>query len=855
LSSANYTLSANVENLTLTGVAAINGTGNELDNIITGNAAINTLSGEGGNDTLLGNAGNDVLNGGAGNDTLNGGLGADNMAGGTGDDTYVVDNVLDVVTENLNEGIDLVTSGVSYTLSANLENLTLTGAGNINGTGNGLDNIITGNGAANVLNGLGGNDILDGGLGNDNMAGGVGNDTYVVDSALDVVTELAGGGTDLVMGSVSYTLGANVENLTLTGTGNINGTGNVLNNVLIGNSGNNVLNGLAGADSMAGGAGNDSYVVDNVLDVVSENADEGTDLVSSAVSYVLGANLENLTLTGVANINGTGNALNNLILGNSGNNTLNGGDGNDILIGNAGNDIMIGGAGDDAYVIDSVAEVVTELAGGGVDRIVSSFSYALGANIENLTLFGLTNINGVGNALDNVIVGNSGNNILLGGAGVDAMAGGAGNDTYGVDNVLDTVTELAGGGVDIVSSSVSFALGANIENLFLTGAADINGTGNTLNNVMTGNSGANVLDGGLGNDNMAGGVGNDTYVVDSALDVVTELAGGGTDLVMGSVSYTLGANVENLTLTGTGNINGTGNVLNNVLIGNSGNNVLNGLAGADSMAGGAGNDSYVVDNVLDVVSENADEGTDLVSSAVSYVLGANLENLTLTGVANINGTGNALNNLILGNSGNNTLNGGDGNDILIGNAGNDIMIGGAGDDAYVIDSVAEVVTELAGGGVDRIVSSFSYALGANIENLTLFGLTNINGVGNALDNVIVGNSGNNILSGGLGADTLTGGLGADRFLFNTAPGAGNVDTMTDFVSGQDVIALSATVFTAFAGQVGNTVGLSANLTYNAGTGVLAYDADGAGAGAAVDVAVIGSPTHPATLGNDFLIVA
>ncbi len=199
---------------------------------------------------------------------------------------------------------------------------------------------------------------------------------------------------------MTYTLGANLENLVLTGTTAINGTGNTLVNALTGNAAANVLNGGAGADTMSGGLGDDIYVVDNAADVVTEAASAGTDRIDSSVTTTLGANVENLTLTGTAAINGTGNTLNNIITGNSGANVLNGGAGNDTLNGGAGIDTMIGGTGNDIFVVDNVGDVTTELVGEGTDTVQSSITWTLASEVENLTLTGTTAINGTGNTLE-----------------------------------------------------------------------------------------------------------------------------------------------------------------------------------------------------------------------------------------------------------------------------------------------------------------------------------------------------------------------------------------------------------------------------------------------------------------------
>ncbi|MEG4007707.1 calcium-binding protein [Microcoleus sp. Pol11C1] len=392
----------------------INGTGNR--NFLYGTVYPETINGLGEHDQLYGDAGNDTLNGDEGDDRLDGGLGADQLAGGLGIDTYVVDNVGDIVNELPDQGIDRVESRVTYyTLSANVENLSLDSNAAITGYGNTLPNTITGNTA---------NNWLDGGTGADQLTGGLGNDTYFVDDTGDVVTELAGGGTDEVRSTITYTLLTEVENLRLGGSGPINGTGNTLPNKIIGNAANNELDGGTGADELTGGLGNDIYKVDNREDKVAEFAGQGTDEVRSTVSYGLPeAEVENLSLEGSAPINGFGNSLSNIITGNAANN---------YLTGFGGGDQFRGGLGDDIYSIDNDGrDIVIELAGQGTqDEVWSNITYTLPAEVEKLRLTGSGSVDGFGNNLANLILGSDGNNTLNGGGGQDALIGNQGADTF-----------------------------------------------------------------------------------------------------------------------------------------------------------------------------------------------------------------------------------------------------------------------------------------------------------------------------------------------------------------------------------------------------------------------------------------
>ena len=316
----------------------------------------------------------------------------------------------------------------------------------------------------------------------------------------------------------------------------------------------------------------------------------------------------NDTYRGVGWVDGT-------VLGNDGNDTLTGGiyddrlDGgadNDILDGGRGADTMTGGLGNDTFYVDTSGDRVIEAVGGGTDTVYTSVSYTLraGQEIENLAVNPDTDyanlaINLTGNEFANTLTGNDATNRLDGKGGADTMIGGDGNDIYYVDDAGDVVVETANQGTDTVYTSVSHALSANIETLRAQGTADLSLTGNSLDNLIVGNDGANRIDGGAGGDQMIGGAGNDTYVVDNIRDTVVEKLNGGIDTVESSVSFTLAAYVETLTLTGSAAIDGTGNKFANAITGNGAANTINGKGGFDTLTGGGGADTFVFASKLD----------------------------------------------------------------------------------------------------------------------------------------------------------------------------------------------------------------------------------------------------------------
>lgn len=988
LSNAAGTVSVKVTGTDLGGKTA----SDVFDIVVSAN---NTVTGTAGNDTLKGGAGNDLIKGLGGNDELESGSGRDTLEGGTGDDTYLINDADDSVIENLNEGIDTVRTALpNYTLPANVENLVFSGAGS--------GDVLTGNNLNNQISAGPGDQTLDGGLGADTMSGGAGNDAYVVDSALDSVVELPGGGHDRITSSASVTLPANVESLELLGTANMDATGNATGNTIQGNAGNNRLDGGGGNDYFYGLGGDDTYVIDSIDDMVFEES--GNDTVETSISsqYALYDGIENLTLTGAA-LSRFGNALDNVIKGNAMKNTLSGLAGNDQLLGAAGDDTLSGGAGNDVYVVErgdgkdaiinddvlgavdtlrfgkDIAEtdVIAQRSGdnllllikGTTDQVtfskyfiadvskdgaivnnkiervefvsgavwdqakiqslvdistankvpvrgpvtVAPFkaevgklltftlaantlvdpdpldTFAYSASLANdvplpawlkfdaasrtftgtptatdvgsvpVKLWGTDNHGGRGYIDLPLVVSPANRTPVLAAALADqanalgtafsyVVPAGAFTDpdagtvlSYSATMADGTplpgwlsfnATTRAFGGTPPAAGTFSvkvtardtgnlsasdvFDLVVSVKNLTLTGTAAADqlngGAGNDILNGLDGNdklnggAGNDTMDGGLGADTMTGGAGDDVYVFDQASDLAVEAADEGNDTLKSGVSAVLGNYIEALTLTGTAPINATGNALNNVLTGNSGDNTLDGGSGADILNGGSGNDLYIVDNAGDIVNEGNYVGVDTVQTGLSYDLGAYLDNLTLTGSLAVDGKGNAGNNVLKGNSNNNVLDGG---------AGLDALTGGAGNDTYVVDNAGDTVVELANEGIDTVKSGVSITLSANIEALFLTGANPIGGTGNAINNLLVGNGANNVLNGDAGNDLLQGGAGIDALTDTLGNnlldgGAGN-DTLTGGV-GKEM----------FIGGAGNDLIVTGNgadiIAFNRGDG-------------------------------------
>ncbi|WP_395612319.1 calcium-binding protein [Allosphingosinicella sp.] len=420
-------------------------------------------------------------------------------------------------------------------------------------------------------------------------------------------------------------------------------------------------------------------------------------------------------------------------------------------------------------------------------------------------------MNGLGG--EDILRGLGGDDGLLGGPGDDLLDGGDGNDSLHGQEGDDGL--LGGDGNDFLDG----------------GDGDDSLHGQDGSDTLVGGAGSDFLDGGAGADVMYGGAGNDIYIANAG-DYIVEHSGEGSDLVYTTTSFTLGAGQEIEILsagdaTGTAAIDLTGNELNNTLWGNAAANLLTGGDGADDLHGFGG-----IDGLL------GGDGNDFLDG----------------------GDGD---DSLHGQDGSDTLVGGAGNDFLDGGAGADVMYGGAGNDTYIAGA-GDYIVEAVGGGTDLVYATTSFALSAGQEIETLAaasGTAAIDLTGNEFANTLIGNDGNNILDGGLGNDLLVGQGGADTFAFTTALGANNVDAVSGFTHGEDMIALDHGIF---AGIGSNSFNASAFVTgtqagdaddriiYNSATGQLFYDADGNGAGAAVLFATLqGAPTLTA---SDFQVI-
>ncbi|WP_210247285.1 endo alpha-1,4 polygalactosaminidase [Blastochloris sulfoviridis] len=610
-------------------------------------------------------------------------------------------------------------------------------------------------------------------------------------------------------------------------------------------SSDDILDGRKGVFTLAGGLGDDTYITDGD-DTITEDADAGTDTVTASASFVLGANLENLTLIGKAAINGTGNGLDNVIIGNAAANLIEGG---------AGNDTLTGGKGiDTASYADAEGPVTVSLA-------ITAAQDTGGAGTD--TLSGFENI--LGSAFADTLTGDAKANRIDGGAGADVMAGGAGNDIYIVDDTGDTVTELAKQGTDLVLASASFTLGGNVETLVLTGSGNINGTGNALANRITGNGGNNRLDGGAGADILAGGLGDDTYVVDSAKDVVKELAGQGTDTVEASINYMLGATLEKLVLTGAA-IKGTGNTLDNTITGNDAANLLSGGAGADTLIGGGGDDTLLGGAGADTNIGGA--GSDTVSYAASKLgvkvdltehvsSGGDAEGDTFDGIENLTGSaksddlnGDDAANRFDGGAGNDDLGGAAGNDVLNGGAGNDCINGGAGADILCGGAGADTLdysTDTSGVSVTLIYGAAAWVSGGEAEGdiATLFenvvgGTGNDVLTGDSRANHLVGNDGDDILIGGAGSDTLIDWSGNNTFI-----GGAGADIMSGSAEGIDTVSYADSPISSKGAGVTVRLGSGGSVTVAAGART-----DAAGDRIAYIDNIIGSRGRDTLTGNE-----
>jgi trimeric autotransporter adhesin len=712
-------------------------------------------------DEIYGLGGDDILAGHGGDDYLDGGAGADTMGGGDGDDTYVVDQLGDVIVEeNNHNGWDIVLcySQNSHQLEAGVEELRLMEGAVNGGFGNQSRNVLRGNSAGNILAGEGGDDdlygndgddelhgddrtdptiagndrlyggahndtlkggrgndqlyggshgdslfggddddVLDGGTGGDAMRGEAGNDDYYVENALDQVIEGVDQGDDEVFSTISFTLGENVERLTLQHSGFvIDGTGNGGDNEINGNNSRNTLRGDGGNDHLFGNLDEDTLY-----------GDEGEDELDG------GSHDDKLY----------GGANDDRLYGRSGHDDLNGG---------SGDDRMEGGSGDDEYTVGSAGDTVVEHWNQGTDTVYAAVSHTLAANVENLILMeplfqrgrGEAARNGTGNVLANTITGNDEDNTIDGGYGNDILTGGDGTDTVSFASWDADVPGQPGSHVVGIALGQGSAAGTaeRISINSYAGTATVvesdqlfgfeNVRGSNRYEHIAGNGGNNILEGRGGDDLLMGNGGNDTLDGGQGLDMASYENNGGMVMVWlcqngadgSALEFANGqaAPLSGDTLRSIEMVRGS--AFGDQITGNEGQNTLDGRGGADVMSGLTESDTYIVDNSLDVAAEGVGQGTlDTVRTHVSYALTANseievLETMNQSGTAALNLAGNNFGNTITGNNGANRISGGidpvyDGQDVLTGRGGADTFVWSSVNQTQLAGQTADVVMD------------------------------------------------------------------------------------------------------------------------------------------------------------------
>ncbi|MFJ4196620.1 beta strand repeat-containing protein [Pseudomonas sp. NPDC089534] len=754
-------MSAEVERLTYTGSGNFTGRGNAGDNIITGGA---------GNDVLIGGAGADRLIGGAGIDTAsyeddNSGLGVTvNLKtgehtglakGDTFDSIEVIrgttyhDKFFADASANTFDGA-VGYDSVSYALSEQAVNLTVTGT---TGTGSGGD--AEGDMYSNIESYIGSayDDVFTVTSGNASFAGGAGNDVYIINSAGGAgAVELAGGGDDEIRTNLSSMgMGAEVERLTYTGSGNFTGRGNAGDNIITGGAGNDVLIGGAGADRLIGGAGIDTVSYEDIVSGVGVTVNLKTGVHTgiatgdtfsgieafrgssfadnfvadeSATTFDGGTGVDTLSFAGSAQgvsltvANNAGSGLGGDAQGDLFSNIegFYGSAFDDVFTVTAGTTTFSGGAGNDVYVINgNGTSSVIESAGGGDDEVRTNLaSLTLSAEVERLTYTGTGNFTGRGNASDNIITGGAGNDLLMGGAGGDRFIGGAGTDVASYED--STVT-----GVTV-----------NLK----TGVHGGIAAGDTFTDIeiIRGSKFGDTFVSGLEAHNFDGGI------------------IGGVD----TVDYSTSEQAVNITLTtgGAGSGQGgdaQGDTFTNIerIVGSAQNDVFTTGVGSFTLEGGAGDDLYIINGpASQTIVETAGGGNDEVRTTLANMtLSAEVERLTYTGTGNFTGRGNVSDNIITG---------GAGNDTLMGGAGADRFIGGAGTDTVSYeDSGAAVTLNFKTGVHSGIAAGDTYA---DIE----------------------------LIRGSQYGDTFMAGSGADRF----DGGAGTAIDVADYSQSEQGVTLT-----------------------------------------------------------------